>query len=477
MKRLLSVLFVTTALFAGACGANGGSDEPADGPTTTAGGSTQPANNASFGDLDTTLCGPGDFSVDPAEAGDQPGAGTEKLYIGVPNDRSSEIRPGLNKVMYDSSVAYAAWCNAKGGIGGLQIEIVDMDAALFNVEAAMTKACTGVFAMVGGGLAQDALEFSGKEGSDFHKCGLVEIPGYAVSIDKTDSNGQVQPLPNPGTSVSNTWFRDLQTLQPEALTKWGVLWGELPSLEIVKVKNEAVANDVGNIDVVPAQTYPPAGATDWTPYSQKLIESGATSFSWVGEATNLTSFLTNLRQQGWKGTPLLESNMYDPVVTAAGAPAEGAVVRLAFHPLEEADKWPAVQQYIDMVNENVDGAEIGTLGMQSLSAWLLFTVAANSCGEKNDNVLTRTCILEEAAAVKEWTGGGLHAPQDPARFDEAKASPCSMLLVIKDGKFQRLYPKIGGQGDDGDGFHCPTDGVTEVTADVGEGNVDPNRTI
>ena len=475
MKRLLTVLFATTALVAGACGASGSDEAGEDPPTTDA--STEStdavANEAAFGDLDGTLCGPGDFTVDPAEAG----TGTDKLYVGVLNDRSSEIRPGLNKVMYDSSVAYASWCNQRGGIGGLQIEVVDLDAALFNVESAMTEACTGVFALVGGGLAQDALVFSGKEGSDFHLCELIDIPGFAVSAEKADSNGQVQPVPNPGSSAPNTWFRDLQELQPGALDSWGVLWGELPSLEVVKTKNEAVANDVGGIEVVEAQTYPPAGATDWTPYSQKLIGSGATSFSWVGEATNLAAFLTNLRQQGWEGTPLLEANMYDPVVASTGTAADGTVVRLAFHPLEEADKWPAVQQYIDMVNDNVDGGEVGSLGMQSMSAWLLFTVAANACGEENGGVLTRTCILEQAAAVEDWTGGGLHAPQDPARFDEAVASPCSMLLVIKDGTFERLYPKLGGEGDDGDGFHCPADGVTQITGDVGKGVVDPDRPI
>ena len=47
----------------------------------------------------------------------------------MPNDRSAEIRPGLNKVMYDASVAFAGWCNDQGGIGGLPIEIVDMDGA------------------------------------------------------------------------------------------------------------------------------------------------------------------------------------------------------------------------------------------------------------------------------------------------------------------------------------------------------------
>lgn len=475
MKRLLTVLLMATALLGVACGASGDGDEPAEGTSAeNAGASTdEVATTASFGDLDTTLCGDGDFSVDPAEAGN----GTDKLYIGVPNDRSSEIRPGLNKVMYDASVAYADWCNEQGGIGGLQIEVIDLDAALFNVEAAMTEACTSVFALVGGGLAQDQLQFSGKEGSDFHQCGLIDLPGYTVSAEKAGSNGQVQPIPNSPDTTPNTWFRDFQALQPEAMEKWGVLWGELPSLEVLKIKYEAVAEDIGDVEIVPAQAYPPTGATDWSPHSQKLISTGATSFTWVGEATNLASFLVNLRQQGWEGTPLLEANMYNPVLPDAGEAADGAVVRLAYHPFEEIDRWPAVQQYVDMVTERVDGGEIGQLGMQSLSAWLLFTLAANACGEKDDGVLTRTCILEEAAAVDDWTGGGMHAPQDPAAAGETRANPCGLLLVVEDGEFRRLYPEIGGDGDDGDGFHCPDDGVTTVTGDVGEGKVDPDRPI
>ena len=477
MQRLLAILFVVTALVAGACGAAGVGDEPAEGSTETTagddGGGGDSADPASFGDIEEPLCGEGEFSVDPAEAG----AGTDKLYIGVLNDRSSEIRPGLNKVMYDASVAYAAWCNEQGGIGGLPIEVVDLDAALFNVEAEMTEACTGVFALVGGGLAQDSLEFSGKEGSDFHLCDMIDIPGYAVSIEKANSNGQVQPVPNPGSSIPNTWVSDLETTNPGSLETYGVLWGELPNLEIIKDKNEAAVADVSpETEIVEAQTYPVTGASDWTPYAQKLIQSGATSFGWVGEVVNLSNFLKSVRQQGWEGTPMLEGNMYDEVLLNAGPAAEGAVIRIGFHPLEEADQWPAVQQYIDLNEQYAPGGEIGQLGMQSTSAWLLFTLAANACGEANGGVLSRTCILEQAAEVDDWTGGGMHSPQNPARYDEVEASPCQMLLTVEEGEFVRLYPEIDGPDDDGDGFHCPEDGVTQVTG-VGEGKIDPDRPI
>ena len=477
VKRALMVLVLATALIAGACGAqdsSSGKDPESESSTTTSGDVGGTASNASFGDLKGDICGPGEFSVNPSEAG----LGTDKLYIGVANDRSAEIRPGLNKVLYDSSVAFAGWCNELGGIGGLPIEIVDLDAGVFNVETAMTKACAEVFAMVGGGLVQDALEFSGKAGSDFHECGMIDIPGFAVSVEKADSNGQVQPVPNPGGTVANTWYQDFTKLFPDEAAKWAVAWGQLPSLEVVKIKYDNAAASVPGMNNLGEVVYPPAGVTDWTPYAQRMIGTGAEALSFVGEVDNLNSFLLKAREQGWKGIPLLETNMYDQKLLDGGGPAaEGAVVRMGLHTLEEADKWPAIQQYIDINKKYQPGGEMGALGIQSLSAWLLFATAANECGAKNKGVLDRTCILEQAAAVEEWTGGGLHSPQNPSESSEAVASSCNMLLVVKGGKFTRLYPKLGGEGDDVDGFHCPKDGVIKVTGDVGEGKVDPDRPI
>ncbi len=477
VKRAVWVLVAAVALVAGACGAKGENSQKeseSEGSTTTVATGGASVRSASFGDLQGDLCGPGEFSVNPAEAG----LGADKLYIGVANDRSAEIRPGLNKVLYDSSVAFAGWCNELGGIGGLPIEIVDLDAGVFNVEAAMTKACADVFAMVGGGLVQDALEFSGKAGSDFHQCGMIDIPGFAVSVEKADSNGQVQPVPNPGGTAANTWYQDFTKLYPDAASKWAVAWGQLPSLEVVKIKYADAAASVEGMNNLGEVVYPPAGVTDWTPYAQRMLGTGAEALSFVGEVDNLNSFLLKAREQGWKGIPLLETNMYDQkLLDGAGAASEGAVVRMGLHTLEEADKWPAIQQYIDINKKYQPGGELGALGIQSLSAWLLFATSANECGAKNKGVLDRTCILEQAAAVEEWTGGGLHSPQNPGASTEAVASSCNMLLVVKDGKFTRLYPKLGGEGDDVDGFHCPQDGVIKVTGDVGEGKVDPDRPI
>ena len=477
MRRQLTVFVVLGALLASGCGGAKGADNAdtssaPDGTTaTTAGGSDSSeaeGGAGKFGSIESP-CGPGDAKV----KADQAGAGADKLYIGVANDRTS-IRNGLLKELFDGATGFAKWCNEQGGVAGLPVEVVDMDGKLFEIEGAMAKACTGVFAMVGGGYAQDNLIFTGKDGSDFHKCKLIDIPAFAVSVEKSQSNGQVQPLPNPPDKKSTQWIQDFKAQFPEESKKNIVVYGDLPSLTVVKKQYDAGVQAVGGIEQLPPLSYPVTGLTDWTPLAQKVIDSGATSLYWIGEPTNAANLFAKLREQGWDGVILNETNIYDPLVFSAGnAAAEGILVRMAFPPFEEASKWPAVQQYLDNLEKYVPDGKKAALGLQSTSAWLLFATAVNECGQKNDNVVDRTCVLEQAQAQKDWTAGGMHVPTQPGGTEPPE---CGMLIVAKDGEFERFYPEIGGENDDQAGFHCPPDSVATVTEDLGaEGVVDPSR--
>lgn len=466
MKRSLAILLCAVALVASACGASGDEEVTEDEEsteTTAAGG----ADTASFGDLESP-CGEGDATVAEGE-----GSSTDTMRIGVANDRASDIRPGLNKELWDASQAYAEWCNDQGGIQGLPIELVDLDGQVVNVEAAMTRACDDVFAMVGGAFAQDQLEFSGKPGSDFHECELIDVPAFAVSIDKSASNGKVEPIPNPASAVATQWVRDFKELYPEESEEMVVVYGELPSLETIKTQFEAAAEAEG-VPLADSISYPLV-VDDWGPYADRVIESGAGAMYWVGEPSNAASMQAKLVEKGWEGVVLHQTNAYDDVLFSSGPEAaEGSVLRTAFHPFEEAEDWPAIQQYLDMIGTVEDG-KVAALGLQSMSAWLLFSVAANECAAANDGVIDRTCILEESAAVDDWTAGGLHVPTDPGSDDPPE---CGMLLVVRDGEFERLWPEVGGEGDDLDGFSCPEDSTAEVDiSGLGEGNVDPDRPI
>ncbi len=468
MKRRLLILLAATGLLVSACGASGDSSSTAEeeggGSSTT----VAEASGSSFGSL-KDVCGPGEAKLQAGE-----GSSTTTLNIGVANDRGSTVRPGLNKELWDASQSFAAWCNEQGGIDGMKINLIDMDGKLFEVEAAMAKACNDAFAMVGGAFTQDQLEFSGKDGTDFHKCKLIDIPGFAVSVEKGLSNGQVQPVPNPPNKKATQWITDAKTIAPEDMKKNVVVYGDLPSLLVVKKQYDAAVQEVGGIEQLPAISYPVAGLQDWTPLAQKVIDSGATSLYWVGEPSNAANLFKALRDQGWKGTIINETNIYDPLAFSAGnQAAEGILVRTSYHPFEEADKWPAIKQYQENLKKYVPDGKEASLGAQSTSAWLLFATAVKECAAKNGNTVTRQCVLSQAAAQEDWTGGGLHAPTNPGVTDPAT---CGLYVVAKNGAWERKYPEIGGKNDTGDGFHCIPDGIATVTVDLGaQGAVDPSR--
>jgi len=470
------LIVLSAVLLSSACAAKnkdsaGGQQE--DGGTRTTQASGGAAAAVKFGDA-ASPCGPGNLKVDPAE-----NAGvSDKLLIGVANDRSSTIRPGLNKEIWDASNAFVQWCNSQGGIGGLPIEIVDLDGKLLEVEAAMTKACTGVFMMVGGGQVQDNLQFTGKDGSDFHKCKMADIPGFAVSPEKAESNGQIQPIPHPSSQSSSLNLRNLKAVDPEAAKSVAVVWGDLPAMKTIKNQQAANVQNEG-AKLAGVFSYPVTGLSDWTPLAKQVIDSGATAMTFVGEPTNLGALVKTLREQGWKGTPLLETNAYDQIYSdsAGAANAEGSQIRSVFHPFEEADKWPAVKQYEEILKQYVPDGKQALLGMQSFSAWLLFATAAKDCAKSDKDTLTRECVLKAADAAKDWTAGGLHAPMDPAPEGGVPA-PCEMLLTVKaDGTFERAYPKIKGKADGGDGFVCDPSAVFAVPENKGLGVTSPDQPI
>lgn len=463
--RNLFVGFGALALFLTACGA---SDDSSSESTTTIAESSGPAEELTFGDLPSP-CGEGNASVAGGE-----GPTTDALVLGVANDRGADAvgRPGLNRELWDASQAFAAWCNDQGGIQGLEIQLLELDGKATAVEAAMTQACTGVFAMVGGGFVQDQLEFSGNPSSDFHECGLIDLPAFTVSIQKSGSNGKVEAIPNPADASATQWVRDFVSLYPEESEQMVIVTGDLPSFATLESLFSAAADEEG-LELLPKVEYPFTGATDWGPYADLIIESGAQSMYFIGAPDNAANLRLKLQEKRWDGVSLHQTNTYDELAFAAGDDAaEGMVIRTVFHPFEEADQWPAVQQYLDLL-DTVPDAKVASLGLQSMSAWLLFATAADECATTNGGVIDRTCVLTESAAIDEWTGGGLHAPSDPGGDEPPN---CGMLLTVRDGEFSRLWPELGSDEDGGDGFSCPEDSIVAVdTSDLGEGAVDPDR--
>jgi ABC-type branched-subunit amino acid transport system substrate-binding protein len=459
---------MAAGLVASACGAKG-ADEAAEkdkaAATTVAGSpeTTAAGDSASkFGSI-ASPCGKG---TTPATVqADQAGTGTDKLYIGVGNDREG-IRPGLLKELWDGANAFVDWCNDQGGINGLQLAAVDLDGKVLEVEAAMAKACTDVFAIVGGGWAQDNLIFSGKEGADFHKCKQIAFPGFAVSPDYAEASDQVQPLPNPAYDKPASAFKALAQLYPEDVKKFAVVYGNLPSIVQNKDQIIGVAKQTKGFDDFGEISYDIINQ-DWAVVAQQIIDKGYKAVSFVGEPPNMSKFSQALKDQGYDGIINADANQYDArLIEGSGAAAvEGDIVRIATHPFEEASKWPAMDQLVKILDSKVPDWTHAGLAIQSFSATLLFATAAKSCADAGP--ITRECVLKAGQATDKWDGGGLHAVADPSKNAPAD---CAMLVQIKNGKFERLFPELGSKDDNGEGFYCSP--VVKLTGDFGKGNTD-----
>lgn len=450
MKLRVVAALAISALLATACAAEG-ADEAVTGNTESTvapseGTDTPDAGGAGrFGDIESP-CGPGEATVAEADAG----LGTDKLYLGVANNREG-FKPGLLKELWDSSTAFVQWCNAQGGIAGIPLEAVDLGVDVMAVEDGMAEACTDVFAMVGGGYAMDNLMFSGKPGSDFHECGLIAFPGFAVSTDFSEATDQVQAIPNPAHLKAYGSYVQLADVYPDLIGDFGVAFGDLASIEQNKDQVVGQAKRVEGFGNFSTVRYAVVNA-DYSVTAQQVIQAGIKLLSFVGEPVSYAGLSQALNDQGWEGVTTADANQYDSRLITAQGPetVEGAVIRLAAHPFEEEDKWPATKQLVEILDEYSPDWEHAGLTIQSFSANLLFATAANECAKKNGEI-TRVCVLQEGKAIKSWTGGGLHAEANPG---DNEPSGCSVLVTIKDGKFERLHPEIGSEMDSEDGFYC-----------------------
>lgn len=468
MRRTLLALLTSAALLAGACAATedgttsttAASSETSAGTDTTE--STAPDGDlASFGTLESP-CGPGDGTA-PTVSAEEGGLGTDKLYIGVGNDRTS-IRPGLLKELWDGTTAFVSWCNEQGGINGLPLEAVDLDGQLFQLEPAMAKACTDVFAIVGGGWAQDNLIYSGKADSDPQQCGLIAFPGFAVTPDFAEANDVVQAEPNPARLRATAVFEGLAAAHPDKVDNFAVVFG---NLDMMRSNSQQTLATVAQVDGYGgfAEFEYDAISQDWMVLARRIVDSDTESIFFVGEPPSFAQFNQQLLDQGYEGVMLTETNLYDARTIAASGPeaVEGVIVRSYMGPFEEADSYPATKQMMEILDQYVPNWERAALIAHAFSASLLFATAAKQCADE-DGTITRVCVLQAGQAIDEWDAGGLLAPTNPA---ESLPPECAMLLQVRNGSFVRLYPEVDGDGDDLNGFHCSP--LVEIEGNFGEG--------
>jgi hypothetical protein len=419
-------------------GGSGGSASSSGGGGTLADGG--------FGDIEK-VCSDGD-----AKGATATGVTDTEIHVGTLTDKGSTIKSGLTKEMYDAAVAFTTWCNEHGGVLGRKLVLDDLDAALFNYGTVITGACTKDFALVGGGAVFDDGDNGARE-----QCGLANIAGYVVSAKARVAGLQVQPVPNPVYKFPVAGYRGAERVAPGGLQAYGVLTGNFASTQLVRDQAVEAVTQLGG-KVVYSAEYNAQGESNWAPFVDDMKSKGVKILDYIGEPENMVALQKAMATAGfYPDVSILNANFYDTKYFQEGAAtAKNTYVRTQFVPFEQAADNKATQDYLDLMKQYNPSGKVAALGVQGVSAWLLFVKAATECGSE----LTGTCLIEKAK-VTGWTGGGLHAPDDPGTNTP---SQCGLVLKLTETGFVADQTATApNQGK----FNCSPDNVLELKNDYG----------
>ncbi|HXY28513.1 MAG TPA: ABC transporter substrate-binding protein, partial [Acidimicrobiales bacterium] len=224
------------------------------------------------------ICEPG-----PGGTSSVRGVGQNTIHIAVFNDQSNTVLPGLEKEFLQFAAAFAAWCNASGGINGRHIVIDNRDAALFNSAQVTNEACQSDFMAVGGGVV-----FDGPTVPVRVACGLGQITGYTPSDAGSSAPLQVNPNGTNPKYVPAGWFAALARQYPQAVKKASLGAQNNPNVLEPEHKFADAAQALG-WNVLSFQTVP-LSVADWTPYIQDLQTDGIEAV-WPSADGTVTSYM------------------------------------------------------------------------------------------------------------------------------------------------------------------------------------------
>jgi len=363
------------------------------------------------------VCEPG-----PGGASSVRGVGSKTIHIAVFNDAANTVDPGLEAEFPQQAMAFADWCNASGGINGRHIVIDNRDAALFNAAQQATAACQSDFMAVGGGMALDQPSVPIRE-----QCGLGQISGYVVSNASDLASDQVDPSGINTDSVTAGWFGALAKAYPQAVKQAGMGGSNTPSVLQPETKYEFGAEAEG-WHVVDFQE-PPVTVENWAPYIEDYQSKGVQAV-WPADNANFTPFAQAMTTAGYHPAFVLLGTQFANAQTQQAVAANPSLppvyVETSWWPLGLASQNPSTEQLVKTMHTYAKGDTIDFDDEEGAESWLLWAKAASACGAN----LTVTCVLNHAAATKNWDAGGIEAPIANLTLsnEDPQPSPCFTIM-------------------------------------------------
>ncbi|MDN4174599.1 ABC transporter substrate-binding protein [Nocardioides sp. SOB77] len=393
-------------------GSTGGGDAPAAG--AQGGG-----ENAADGGVEAGSC-------DGFE--NQTGVTDDTITIANVSDISGPV-PGIFESAQQATQAYAAYFNSAGDVCGRSLKVLDLDsrADAGADQQAYARACEEAFAAVG---SMSAFDSGGARTAQ--DCGLPDIRSYSVNGDRTACTTcfaayAVQPnlVPN---AMPQFWAKKA----PEAVKSVAMFYvnaGAAPA----NAANFRAAWEKNGWDVKVFEAIDTA-EFNYAPYVQQAKDAGAQLVNYTGPYQFTVRLQQAMKQQGYEPEVFLQdATVHDQrYVDEAGADGDGTYV-YSQTPLFDDYSVAEMKLYRSWLQQVDPGAQPNTYGVFAWSAARLFVEQAVALGGK----LTRASLVERMGGVKDWTGNGIHVPQQVGAETTAN---CASIIQLSNGTWKKVSP-------------------------------------
>jgi Periplasmic binding protein len=380
------------------------------------GGSSSASGGGTTSQASTAATAPGDFGSlkDVCHSGSATGATDQgvtstQIKVGVLTDEGFTKDPTL----VNAANVFTSWCNAAGGIDGRKLVPDIHDSALLNVVQAVTAACGSDFVLGGGSAALDGLAVKQRL-----ECLLPDFDAQTVMPQANGSALQIYPITF-GHSYSPYagYYQWLLQKYPGSKSAVGIVWGQSPITQVDSAAAAETLKAEGATQIY-NDVFPVTGASDWTPYAEFIKSHGIKGITFFGTPQELAALETVLTNMSYKLDWIdANTNAYGPAFIQLAGKSLSFQTNYAdlpaVYPVEKASSNPATQQIVTMYAKYAPGQAINLQALQAFSAWLIFSVSAETCGSD----LTRECVYEAALKQAAWTGGGLTAPVNLSQPD------------------------------------------------------------
>jgi len=379
------------------------------------------------------------------------------IRIAVVADVDTPLQPGLFAGSVAGVQAAARYINANGGISGRKVVVDFIDSHLSDSEAvnAIIKACSQDFALVGTSalFLNNVDDITGCKDMTGATTGIPDLPVVTTEIVQ-QCDADSFPI-NPPQIHCDTRAAHPQTYTVQAgrahyfQSKFGNnlhgLYLLTADLQSAKSANQVTAQGPQKFGIkadTQAAISAVAPQSSYTPFVQDM-KSASSNFAEVELAYSQTVDLRKEAQlQGVTNPNIIWSctvQCYNPqFLTQGGTSVESQYISLGFLPDIEAKYNKAVAAF----DKYTDPSKRDGFAADAFASGLLLRDSVRDVVAKDgNNGLTRKNLFTELDTIHAFNADGMLGTTDVAG---RVASPCYMLVQVKNGKYVRVNPSKPG---------------------------------